>query len=555
MHDGVLCITCRNVALLLVVQGPGPPAGEMPGPWVYLKENPDFYDDLEVKKGEYIESHVFDQDGNPQGQVLWVTRSVGAKAKEGIWLECRLVACSDPHLKWWLKEGDGKDYGRIFGLHLCTKERAGCKKTKGDKDGEFHTDYFRILTTSDVTSKKVTWMRSREVKADIDAEIGRLEGQKEKPAGKASSSKKRPLAESSEEGNDLEVEPAEAEGEGKGAPVKEDLKRLRKELGDEARDDKKDREKRQKRKEKPLPEGKKGEEKEDRRKLSADKKGSRASVNWFGQKKPSRSTTTESEKTLESTDSREGRRRKKKKVKKKKARRKGDEDDRGPYGVGRKEKFVGSHSDKSDDSLSEGQVFRAAPSDKSRQLQLQEYAEEHPGRLASRLLRKMRTLLAREEGAMKDEGGQSLTPSTATSYFLTVMVPTYQDKLNLRMKREMKTVARALDQVAAGQGPQAADTLAQRLKALELQVSDQSWSRAQHLELLPPEGAALVDKDEAYMATKEQAVDVKMRTAISGANPKGKGKEDGPKGKGKKGKGGHVKGWGGAQDTEKAPPV
>lgn len=353
----------------------------------------------------------------------------------------------------------------------------------------------------------------------------------------------------------MEVEPAEAVEEGKGAPVKEDLKRLRKELGDEARDDKKDREKRPKQKEKPLPEGKTGDEKEAKRKLSADKKGSRASVNWFGQRKPARSATTDSEKTLESTDSREGRRRKKKRIKKKKTKRKGDEDDRGPYGVGRKEKFVESPGDKSDDSLSEGQVFRAAPSDKSRQLQLQEYAEEHPGRLASRLLRKMRTLLAREEGAMKDEGGQSLTPSTATSYFLTVMVPTYQDKMNLRMKREMKTVARALDQVAAGLGPQAADTLAQRLKALELQVSDQSWSRAQHLELLPPEGAALVDKDEAYMATKEQAVDVKMRTAISGGNPKGKGKEEGPKGKGKKGKGGHVKGWGGAQDTEKAPPA
>lgn len=64
-----------------------------------------------------------------------------------------------------------------------------------------------------------------------------------------------------------------------------------------------------------------------------------------------------------------------------------------------------------------------------------------------------------------------------------------------------------------------------------------------------------MDKDEAYMATKEQAVDVKMRTAISGSNPKGKGKDEGPKGKGKKGKGGHVKGWGGAQDTEKAPPA
>lgn len=202
------------------------------------------------------------------------------------------MACSDPHLKWWLKEGEGKEYGRVFGLHLCTKERAGCKKTKGDKEGEFHTDYFRILTTSDVTSKKVTWLRAKEVKTDVDAEIGRLEGLKEKPTGKASSSKKRPLAESSEEGKDLEVEPAEAVEEGKGAPVKEDLKRLRKELGDEARDDKKDREKRPKQKEKPLPEGKTGDEKEAKRKLSADKKGSRASVNWFGQRKPARSATT-----------------------------------------------------------------------------------------------------------------------------------------------------------------------------------------------------------------------------------------------------------------------
>ena len=165
------------------------------------------------------------------------------------------------------------------------------------------------------------------------------------------------------------------------------------------------------------------------------------------------------------------------------------------------------------------------------------------------------TLLAREEGALKDESGQSMTPSTATSYFLTVMVPTYHDKMNLRLRREMRTVALALDQVAAGQTPQAADTLAQRLKALELQVSDQSWSRAQHLELLPPEGAALVDKDEAYMATKEQAVDAKMRTAISGGNPKGKGKDEGPKGKGKKGKGHQTKGWGGGHEPEKAPPA
>ena len=527
----------------------------MPGPWVFLKENPDFYQDLEIKKGEYIESHVFDHDGNAQGQAIWLTRAVSAKVKEGIWIESRLVACSDSHLRWWVKDGEGKSYERIFHLHLCTRERVSCRKTQGDKDGEFHSDYFRILTTNDVISKKVTWLRSREVKTEVEAEISRLEGQKDRPSGKAESSKKRALAETTDEELEADELPAEAEGKGSGPRVKEDLKKLRKEVGEDARDDRKERERRRKKKDKPLPEGKKGDAKPKGEKLSADKKRSKAQVTWFGQKKKARESTTESEETVGSTDSREESRKKKKKSKKRRTKKRGIDEDRGPYGVGRRERFVGSDSDKSEDSQSDGQVFRAAPSEKSRQLQLQEYAQEHPGRLASRLLRKMRTLLAREEGALKDESGQSMTPSTATSYFLTVMVPTYHDKMNLRLRREMRTVALALDQVAAGQTPQAADTLAQRLKALELQVSDQSWSRAQHLELLPPEGAALVDKDEAYMATKEQAVDAKMRTAISGGNPKGKGKDEGPKGKGKKGKGHQTKGWGGGREPEKAPPA
>ena len=328
-------------------------------------------------------------------------------------------------------------------------------------------------------------------------------------------------------------------------------------MGEEARDEPRKRDKKKKRKDKGLPAGKKDESKPRGERLSADKKGNKAQVDWFGLKRPARLSTSESEQSSDRTDSRDGAHRKKKK-KKGKHRSRGAGEDRGPYGVGRKEKFVASDSGRSEDSQSEGQVFRAAPSDKSRQLQLQEYAQDHPGRLASRLLRKMRTLLAREEGARKERSGQSMTPSTATSYFLTVMVPSYQEKLNLRMRREMRTVALAFDQIAAGQSPQAADTLAQRLKALELQVSDQSWSRAQHLELLPPEGAALVDKDETYMATKEQAVDAKMRTAISGGwGPKGKGKDDDAKGKGKgkKGKTQYSKGWGGSHEVEKTPPA
>jgi hypothetical protein len=61
-------------------------------------------------------------------------------------------------------------------------------------------------------------------------------------------------------------------------------------------------------------------------------------------------------------------------------------------------------------------LFRRTTSGKSRQIQLLEYAEKHPGRLARRLLMKMRVLLAREEGALNPfSEPNNLTPSTATS--------------------------------------------------------------------------------------------------------------------------------------------
>ena len=86
------------------------------------------------------------------------------------------------------------------------------------------------------------------------------------------------------------------------------------------------------------------------------------------------------------------------------------------------------------------------------------------------------------------------------------------------------------------------------MKSLELYLSDQAWSRAQHLELIPPEGVNLVGKDETLMATKEQATEQKMRLLIAGQpwkgngkgkmndfhqKGKGKGKEKGKKGKSK----------------------
>ena len=52
----------------------------------------------------------------------------------------------------------------------------------------------------------------------------------------------------------------------------------------------------------------------------------------------------------------------------------------------------------------------------------------------------------------------------------------------------------------------AADVVAQMTKAVERFMLGRDWIRAQHLELIPAEGSALIKKDEAWMLAKEAEV-------------------------------------------------
>ena len=218
----------------------------------------------------------------------------------------------------------------------------------------------------------------------------------------------------------------------------------------------------------------------------------------------------------------------------------------------------------SDDSLSASgdEGFRGGgPDRRSHQLRLVEYSQRRPGRLTSRLLTKMQTLLSRDAGPpfQGDASRTDMTPATATSYLLTVMIPTYREKLGIRLLRELRTVSSALDNIAAGRGEVAADILSQRLKALELQLNDNGWQRAQYLELIAPEGAGLAEQEEQRMAAREQALEMKMLQQVRPRapwTPDGKGKGDSiPKGKGKKG--GKKGRWGApeGEQKEKPPPA
>lgn len=522
----------------------------MPGPWISFQENPDFFKDFKAEKGDYYECYLYDDSKAEQGKGLWQVRSEVEANKDGIWLSARLVAVSDPDLHWWLTSGAGKEKNRRFELHLCSKAFTSCRRGHGKAALEFHSDYFRVISVSDVTGLKIGWFKDGVAKADMKSEVKLLEGSS--PDHKKRGDRKRPLGESSSD-RDVEL-PAEAVlPEGKDG-VAGALKKLRSEVDKDRKGEKK----KEGEKAEPGRERRKGEDKDVKKKKKKKERsgdeGPKKSGNWFGARREPGHSGSESMDTKSDDTPRRARKRRRK-------RRKAKREDRGPFGVGRKVKFDDESSVSSKDGKSEGSEpgFQAAPSDKSRQLQLLEYSQNFPGRLAARLLTKMQLLLAREEGAMNHDG-RNRTPATATSYFLTVVTPTYRDRMNVRAAREMRTVAKALDLVAIGRHPEAADVLAQRYKALELQMADQTWARAQHLELLPPEGASLVEKDESLMATKEQNLDVKMKGSVFKTwNPKGKGEKGkdgkGPKGKGKgkKGQGNWGQNWGGANEGDQAP--
>ena len=90
-----------------------------------------------------------------------------------------------------------------------------------------------------------------------------------------------------------------------------------------------------------------------------------------------------------------------------------------------------------------------------------------------------------------------------TEYVSTVFLPKV-GSIGPRNEREMRTLAQALDAILRDDVLLAADTLMQRLKAVEISLHDQHWGVAQHLELVPGTTITAVPEDERRAAGREE---------------------------------------------------
>ena len=150
--------------------------------------------------------------------------------------------------------------------------------------------------------------------------------------------------------------------------------------------------------------------------------------------------------------------------------------------------------------------------------QPRDVARRAPGRLLKEALAKMTEYLVTQQPG---EGRGEEMKDVAMTYLTSVLVPTMGTGLNERSRRELTTLATALDHMVCGRIAEAGDLLVQRFKAVELAATTGSWGVAQHLEIAPPSQVSAVHEKEIEAAAKLERHHFKLRQALAHGNGRG----------------------------------
>eukprot|EP00435_Cladocopium_sp_Y103_P023245 s3102_g5.t1 len=491
-------------------------------------------------KDQLLECSVRDDAGHTQGTIVVKVLEKKQTGPIGHFVLCKYISASDSHYRWWATEGPGKGLSKKGMYHFCDGNSAECNEKYG-RHALVHVEAFRLLTDSVLRNKP------RSGTGDED-ELPWVDQEKDGESESSSSSDQEEDEDMKQKIARLKRELADAE---KKAKKGEKVKRRRTPTrGDGKREDKKD--KRKKRASEGSGEGRKehrkpkdkGEKKKRERSKRRERPGSARDAKRRGDRSVSpgrkrrRSSSSSHEKRQDKLFGGGG-----------SGRGESDSDgdfkgDRGPFGAAEKERF----GDKKDDDSSDESLFRDAPTQgaATSQLKLTEYALRYPGRLAARLLLRMH-----RESSLASVGatlGKKRTPAAALHYLQTMMLPALGQKANVRTSRELRTLCTVLDLMAQHKMPQAADIVAQRVKALERACQEGHWGAAQLLELIAGE-QGLLDRSEQYYLSKEYIMEQKLKNLDKNAGRTRKGDQKGLKGRG--GKGDREKGGGAGKGKDK----
>eukprot|EP00438_Fugacium_kawagutii_P002378 Skav201007 [mRNA] locus=scaffold991:263519:265246:- [translate_table: standard] len=546
-------------------------------------------------KGQIIETMILDRDGKDQGTVfVEVTRLYGPSAT-GRSFVGGFVTATDEYYRHWVTTDEGKETVKDGHYHLCRGDPRICEGGESGGHTVVHLGKWRTWTEAELVGGEASHLdRSAQnlLTHYLKKSPSQPRGRGELPWSSASlnlGGRRRPVG-LEKEGLEEEkpkkrrVSPPKKATAEKITGLKAQLAALKAQLveaeaeeaargrGKPRRESSKPRKTPPPKKAKPFTVGK-GLAKPPRAAVRKDKKSTDEEED--DQEEDEEEETPETDEEVSVTPPKKKKRRsprvtkskepkRKLRKKRKKGRRRDGErkkksnkkvKDRGPFNMASTAECDEDTEDRKEkdslDSSSESQDFRSAPHSTSHHLKLVRYARRHPGRLAARMLQKMEAATGFGGGAETKTSQKKEPQPVAHMYYLAVLTPSLRDRWTQRTQRELKVSATVLDLLTLNKGAEAADILAQRIKALEKSVQDNNqWRKAKHLELVDQEDVALVDQGEENMMQKEAEREEKTRGGWSHWKDdqwnKGKGKGGYPqntrnkgaeKGKGKGGKG------------------
>ena len=411
-------------------------------------------------RGQYIEAHVYDDGGQPQGTVFLEVKTLYGTGGSGRSILCNYITAADPYYRYWVGTEDGVSTTVDGTYHLCRGDPTTCQGGPGSAQ-VVHLGTWRVWSEAELVGGKADHLESAAQDELLKYfKVGGKEPRSSQGGGLPWEERQLRVAPAEERKERTKAKPAEAAKEDEKKLVR--IARLQKELealkasvgadeddGDKPRGRKKtkrqsgdkgpDGPKKAFRKAELREVPRKGDdgedesssyrsednEDEDEEAEKRDERKALRNIRDKGQRAARRHRREEGERRDRSRD----RNKRKDKTKGKKKKLKGK--DRGPFGVAPSEDWDargGGREDTSEEpSDSSGEsFFQKAPSSKSHHLRLVRYAKRYPGRLAARLLKRMESATGFGGGGgvggeTKPQQQKGRLQAVAHMYFLAIM--------------------------------------------------------------------------------------------------------------------------------------
>lgn len=180
---------------------------------------------FKFKAGLLLEGAIRDDEQKAQGtMIVEVLESISTDA-HGHWFRAKYVTASDPHMRWWMKEGAGALLAARCAYHACEGPSIDCTVTR--RGASIHMGRFRVLALKGVDNRVPEWAFVKACSKDF---LKYLKGRGLEPRTKKAGEELPWVDPGEEENEEDEADGSEAESSG-GKGLKAKLLKARDEVG------------------------------------------------------------------------------------------------------------------------------------------------------------------------------------------------------------------------------------------------------------------------------------------------------------------------------------